>query len=71
MNIAQNIIRLRESVGMNKNQCAIEARVTWHIWDNWEHGLGPSKDKLPVIANVLQCEIAELFKEPQHENPAE
>ena len=69
MNVSHNILRIRESLGRNKNDCAVEAGVSWHRWDGWEHGRGPSTGKLPIIANVLCCEIAELFKEPKEDHP--
>ena len=57
-----NIKERRMSLGLTQFQLANCLNVTQGLVSEWESGnVSPRIDKLPEIAKVLKCEIADLF----------
>ena len=55
----------REARGLTVAEAAAEISVTKQTWYDWERGkYVPSAAYLPAMAEVLQCEIADLYRAP-------
>jgi transcriptional regulator with XRE-family HTH domain len=62
MAIGPNIKRRREALGLDQKTAAKRADVMQSTWCDWEAGkMNPRVDRLPRIARVLKCEVAELL----------
>lgn len=58
----EDIKRLREAQGKTQKQLADEMGVERSTVAKWEAGIAfPRADKLPKLAEVLGCSVADLF----------
>ena len=58
----KKIKELREALGMTQQEVAEKLNVSQGAIAMWETGKAiPTSDKLPKLAEVLKCEIADLF----------
>lgn len=56
------IRKIRQERNMTLLQCGNEAGIDWQNWQRWELGTSkPSADNLAIIAEVLHCEIKDLY----------
>jgi len=54
--------KIRLEKNMTLLQCGKEAEIDWQQWQRWELGTSkPSADNLALIADVLKCEMFELY----------
>ena len=59
-----NLKERRLRIGMNQNELAKQMNVTQGIVSQWENKkIMPSSEKLPKLAEVLQCSIDDLFED--------
>ncbi len=55
----------REASGLTVAEAAAEINVTKQTWYDWERGkYVPSAAYLPAMAELLHCEITDLYKVP-------
>ncbi|MBS6510873.1 MAG: helix-turn-helix transcriptional regulator [Clostridiales bacterium] len=63
-----NLKERRLRIGMNQSELAKRMSVTQGIVSQWENQkIMPSSDKLPKLAEALQCSIDELFEDSSEE----
>ena len=63
-----NLKERRLRIGMNQSELAKRMSVTQGIVSQWENQkIMPSSDKLPKLAEALQCSIDELFEDSGEE----
>lgn len=61
-----NIKELRMKKGLTQETLAEKIGVTQGVISQWEYGItSPSSAKLPKLAEVLGCGIADLFAMPE------
>lgn len=61
-----NIKELRKSAGLTQTKFAEAMGVTQSTVSQWESGrVLPDTSKLPKIAEVLGCSMADLFAKPE------
>ena len=59
-----NLKERRLRIGMNQIELAKQMNVTQGIVSQWENKkIMPSSEKLPKLAEVLQCSIDDLFED--------
>ena len=59
-----NLKERRLRIEMNQNELAKQMNVTQGIVSQWENKkIMPSSEKLPKLAEVLQCSIDDLFED--------
>lgn len=64
MNILNGIIKQRQKLKLSQADVAEKLQVSQVAVSMWETGEAmPRADKLPELAKILQCDIAELFDE--------
>lgn len=69
INISENIRKLRKVNGITQEKLAEYLGVTYQTISKWENGVSlPSIELLPVIANVFQVSIEELYGFNKREN---
>ena len=58
------IENLRKKINISQSELAERLGVTQGAISQWEKGVtSPVADKLPELAKILQCSIADLFDE--------
>ena len=58
------IKRLRVEKSMSQEELAMKLKVSQQAITKWETGeANPRADKLPLLAQVLECSIDELFQD--------
>lgn len=58
------IENLRKKINISQSELAERLGVTQGAISQWEKGVtSPVTDKLPELAKILQCSIADLFEE--------
>ena len=63
-----NLKERRLRIGMNQSELAKRMNVTQGIVSQWENQkIMPASDKLPKLAEALQCSIDELFEDSGEE----
>ena len=64
-----NIRVLREKAHLSQENLASELGVAQQSVAKWETGKAmPRADKLPELAKILACDVAELFDNDEQEN---
>ena len=59
-----NLKYLRNRLNLSQENLATELKVSQQAVAKWETGeTMPRADKLPELAKILQCDIADLFDE--------
>jgi transcriptional regulator with XRE-family HTH domain len=63
INLAENLKLLRQAQSLTQSQLAKNTGLSrQNVWD-WENGKSlPTTDKLPIIADALNCTIDELVR---------
>ena len=60
----QNLRRARKAAGLTQQQLADSMGVMQNAVSNWEHEVSlPRARQLPLLAQLLRCQIDDLFQE--------
>lgn len=61
--VGKNITRMRKKVGMNQDKLAEALRISSPALSRIERGLSaPRFGRIQEVANLLQCEVIDLFR---------